>query len=157
MDGGCLHKPSFVETILGFGFDALTETFPKEEFNVVSRHIDQPAGCKSDREMLHSADVGFMGFEFADWRFRIGFQKEIRPLPESQTFTPSDNIKEISVSGLKPFSEFLLCFMPVGGGSRLPSQAAIPFPVTHPPEVCPLSWVHSTIVFNGSCHSPSPV
>jgi hypothetical protein len=61
-----------VNAILGFDFDVLAEPFPKEMLNVVRRHIDQPAGCKSALEMLHSPEVGFMSFEFADWRFRIG-------------------------------------------------------------------------------------
>src|SRR5258706_15444054 len=106
--------------------------------------------------MVSRAYVGFVSLEFPDWRFRVVFQEEIHPLPKSQILPLSDNFQEVSVSGLKPFPQFLLGFVPVFRKGRLFSEAAIPFPVPHPPEIRPLSPIYNTIVLNGSCHSPSP-
>src|SRR5216683_4941259 len=50
--GGWLHDASFVIAILRFGSDALTKTFAKEQFNIVSRYVDQPASSKSKIQML---------------------------------------------------------------------------------------------------------
>src|SRR6266571_2485073 len=107
MDSGWFQISSFVNAIVGFDFNALTETVPEEQLNVVSRHVDQPAGSKSERQMLRCPEVGFMGFQFADWRFRIVLQKEIRPLRKGQIFSPSNNFQKVSVPGLKPLPEFL--------------------------------------------------
>ena len=132
MDSGRFHISSFVNAIIGLVFNALTETVPEEKFNVVRRHVDQPAGCKSELQMLRCPEVGFMGFQFADWRFRIVFQEEIRPLAKGQIFSPSDNFQEVSVPGLKPLPEFLLGFMPVLRAGGLFLKFAIPVSVSHP-------------------------
>jgi len=50
--GSWLHDAYFVIAILRFGSDALTKTFPKEQFNIVSRYVDQPASSKGKFQVL---------------------------------------------------------------------------------------------------------
>jgi hypothetical protein len=52
MDGIWFHCFSEAVTLGGFSFDTLTKTFPKEQFNVVSRYVDQRTSFKSKFEML---------------------------------------------------------------------------------------------------------
>jgi len=47
---------------LRFCSDVLTKTFPKEQFDVVSRYVQQPAGTKSKFQVLGRPQVGGMGF-----------------------------------------------------------------------------------------------
>src|SRR5579859_7413726 len=98
-----------------------------------------------------------MGFWFADRRLRVILQKEVRPLPEIQTFAFSDNIEDISVSGLQAFSKLLLRCLPVSNASRFFAQDAGTVPVAHPLKIRVLTSVHSSILFKWPCHSPSPV
>ena len=53
--------------MLRFRSDVLTKTFPKEQFDVVSRYVEQPAGPKSKFQVLGRPQV-------AAWVFssRIG-------------------------------------------------------------------------------------
>jgi hypothetical protein len=57
-----------VIAILRSRSDVLTKTFAKEQFDVVSRHVE-PAGPKSKFHVLDPPQVGGMSFLFADWRF----------------------------------------------------------------------------------------
>jgi len=116
--GGWLYCPSIVIAIGGFGSDALTKAFPKEQFNIVSGYVEQSTSCKSTFQVQGRPQVGGMGFWFAYWRFRIVFQEKVRPLSEIQGFAFSDNIEDVSVSGLQSFSELLLCCLPVSDASR---------------------------------------
>jgi hypothetical protein len=53
--GRRLHDASFVIAMLCFCPDALAKTFAKEQFNIVSRYVEQPAGSKSEFEMLYGS------------------------------------------------------------------------------------------------------
>ncbi len=59
--GRWLHRTSFVIAMLRFRSDVLTKTFPKEQFDVVSRYVEQPAGPKSKFQVLGRPQVGGMG------------------------------------------------------------------------------------------------
>ena len=111
MHGGRLHESSFVIPILRFCSNALTKAFSKEQFNIVGSNVEQLMGSKSIAEMLCRPLVGVMGFLFPDRRLRVVLQKKVRPLPEVQSLTPSDNFENVSVPGIQPLPELLIgCF-----------------------------------------------
>ncbi len=52
MDGIWFHGLSQAVAVGGFSLDTLTKTFPKEQFNVVSRDVDQRTSFKSKFQVL---------------------------------------------------------------------------------------------------------
>lgn len=84
--------------IFGFGSDALTKTFPKKQFNIVSGYVDQPASSEIGPEMLRRPQIGRMGFEFSERGLRVVLQIEVGPLAEVNRFASSDNIENLAAS-----------------------------------------------------------
>jgi hypothetical protein len=54
-------------------------------------------------EMLHNAQIYLVRLLRSDGRLRVVFQKEIRPVVETQVFPFPNHIKDIVISGVKPF------------------------------------------------------
>jgi hypothetical protein len=135
----------------------LAKSFSEVQFNVIGGDIGQPTSRESRFQILRGPQIGTVGFNGTYRRFRIVFQEEIRPLPESKTLTLSDYIKDIFVSGTKALPKFLLRFLPVISESGLPPAASVSVPIPNPPEFRPIPFKYNTIMLNRSRHSPSPV
>src|SRR5713226_6068241 len=107
--------------------------------------------------MFHGAQIGLVGFGHSHGRLGITFQEKLGPLFEQQLFAFANNLKDVIVSSLKPFSKFSLSFLPVGCTSRLLVANSRAVSVPHPPEVGSTSPIQHTIMLTRSCHSPPPV
>src|SRR6266571_1630142 len=108
-------------------------------------------------QVLHCPKVGHVGFYGSERRLGIVFHEKLRPLSEKKALSLSDDLQNVSVSGLKPLSKLLLGLLPVIGKSGLSAERSVAFPVTHPPEFCLPSPKDRAVMFYWSTHSPSPV
>jgi hypothetical protein len=78
---------------------------------------------------------------------RVIFQEAVSPLSEAQGFPFLDDIKDVVVSGLKPFAEALLGFIPVFGLRGLSPANAIAVAVANPPDSAFLPTEDNSVVF----------
>jgi hypothetical protein len=83
-------------------------------FYQVRRKVGQHPIAKRLIEVLHGPLVALMRPCTTHWRFGIVLQKPLRPLPEGRVFTLPHDIQDMFVSGLEPFTQPLLCLLPIG-------------------------------------------
>jgi hypothetical protein len=112
---GGLNYSQLFETELGLDADSLSKTFAKIKVNRIGGDVHQSDCSKRSPEVFCAPLVRFVSISSAHRRLGIVLQKEIRPLPERQGFTPSYDLKKIRISRLKSFSESPICFLPISG------------------------------------------
>src|ERR1700719_5276657 len=81
-------------------------------------------------------------------RLRVVSQEEIRPLLQTQLFPFPYYIQCIAISGLKPFPQQPLSFLPVTRECGFPSSRAASIAITNPPDWRLLSSIYNTIIFS---------
>src|SRR5216683_7502158 len=102
-------------TELGLNADSLSKTFAKIKVDRIRGDVHQSACTKRRLEVFDAPLVRFVCFLSAHGRLGIVLQEEIRPLSESQGLAFPYDFKKILIPRLKSFSEFLICFLPIGG------------------------------------------
>jgi hypothetical protein len=103
----------FNDSGLAANTPAMLEPAPQVEFDLSS----------VDFGHLHRSERGFEGFErglvslvrlrSANRRLGIVLQEKVRPFTEEELLALANNIQRIVVSGLEPFAQLPLCFLPV--------------------------------------------
>jgi hypothetical protein len=137
--------------------NGLAKTVAEIQLYVIGSDVHQSARAKCSLEGLCDTQVHLMCLLSAYGWLRIIFQEEVRPLPETQGFPLAYNFENIVISGIEPFSESFLSFVPVFGGGGLTSANSIAVAIVHPPDFRLLSSIDTTVVISSSSHSPSPV
>jgi hypothetical protein len=100
---------------LGLNADWLSKTFAKIKVDQIRGDVHQSAGTKRSLEVFYAPLVRFVCLVSAHGWLGIVLQEEIRPLSVNQRLPFPDDFKEILISRLKPFPEFLICFLPISG------------------------------------------
>jgi hypothetical protein len=102
MNGRWLEGSSFSVPESGFDERALAHAFPKIRFNIVGADVEEFAARERGLQMLNRAKVRDACFLCAVGRLGIVLHESVHPLPEEKAFSPTDNLQNVLVAGIKP-------------------------------------------------------
>src|SRR2546427_10080603 len=126
MNRRCLHHASsFAVSETRSDPNSLTKAVPEVQFDFVSGYTRQRLICESPVQVFHRSVVGDVGFSGSEWRLGIILHEELRPFSEEKALALSNNLQDVSVSGLKSLPEYLVGILPVFRVRRLrPAHSA---------------------------------
>src|SRR5262249_30178431 len=119
--------------------------------NIVGGQFSEFGALEHFSQVLERTLIHFMRFRSAEWRPGEVLQIKVRPFAKGEILSAAQRRQRVVVSGLQPFPEALLRFVPVFGESRFASADAVLIAVPHPPDLRTLALVQAAIVLHWSC------